>query len=260
MWPLQLTKKRKGQCSLNTRKAILWVEGCQLPMPGAAEKICSGKLEWVELRLCSKTGKKSTPTCSVSKRRGLWLFPCEWFRVKYYRYWWWRILYCMQRLISDSSYLEDFGHLALLRQGAVVLYGQDDGHVGVDERGPADCLHHILEDHGIGLSLRDGKERQIRRAFSKIHICLTRLSNIIISRQSREWFRSVSNLEGYLCGEGVSVVDHRHSIVSIPAVQFNTSAALQQHLGSHDNQQYYYIHSTNRVAGPRNTWNNTKTR
>ena len=32
------------------------------------------------------------------------------------------------------SYLEDVGHLALLRQGTVVLYGQDDGHVGVNER------------------------------------------------------------------------------------------------------------------------------
>lgn len=45
-------------------------------------------------------------------------------------------------------YLEDFSHLALLREGAVVLYGQDDGHVGYDKRGTVNGFHHILEDQG----------------------------------------------------------------------------------------------------------------
>lgn len=40
--------------------------------------------------------------------------------------------------------LEDFRHLALLWEGAMVLYGQDDRHVGIDECGPANCFHHIL--------------------------------------------------------------------------------------------------------------------
>lgn len=48
-------------------------------------------------------------------------------------------------------YLEDFSHLALLREGAVVLYGQDDGHVGYDKCGTVNGFHHILEDRG-----RDG--------------------------------------------------------------------------------------------------------
>lgn len=47
-------------------------------------------------------------------------------------------------------YLEDVSHLALLRQGAVVLDGQDDGHVGYDKRRPVNCFHHVLQ----------GKERE----------------------------------------------------------------------------------------------------
>lgn len=61
--------------------------------------------------------------------------------------------YCM---VSETSfkrktwktYFEDFSHLALLRKGAVVFYGQDDGHVRIDKGSPVNCLHHILEDHG----------------------------------------------------------------------------------------------------------------
>ena len=45
-------------------------------------------------------------------------------------------------------YLKDFGHLALLGEGAVVFNGQDDGHVGAEERGAVHSLHHILKDHG----------------------------------------------------------------------------------------------------------------
>lgn len=40
--------------------------------------------------------------------------------------------------------LEDVSHLALLREGAVVLYRQHDGHVGVDKCRPANCFNHIL--------------------------------------------------------------------------------------------------------------------
>lgn len=40
--------------------------------------------------------------------------------------------------------LEDFRHLALLWEGTMVLYGQYDRHVGIDECRPANCFHHIL--------------------------------------------------------------------------------------------------------------------
>lgn len=39
-----------------------------------------------------------------------------------------------------------------------------------------------------------------------------------------------SNLKWYLGGKSVSVINNWHAIISIPTVQFNTSAALQKHL------------------------------
>lgn len=42
------------------------------------------------------------------------------------------------------AHLEDLGHLALLGQRAVVLYGDDDRHVGGDERVAIDGFHHLL--------------------------------------------------------------------------------------------------------------------
>lgn len=42
------------------------------------------------------------------------------------------------------AYLEDVGHLALLGQRAVVLYGDDDRHVGRDERVAIDGFNHLL--------------------------------------------------------------------------------------------------------------------
>lgn len=52
---------------------------------------------------------------------------------------------CRPKMRTD---LEDFSHLALLWEGAVVLYGQDDGHVGIDKRRAANCFHHILRIMG----------------------------------------------------------------------------------------------------------------
>lgn len=50
-------------------------------------------------------------------------------------------------------YLEDFSHLALLWQRAVVLDGQDDRHVGCDERRPVDCFYHVLQGKVTGCNL-----------------------------------------------------------------------------------------------------------
>lgn len=50
-------------------------------------------------------------------------------------------------------------------------------------------------------------------------------------------FICISNLKRYLGGECVSVINNGHAIVSIPAVQLHTSAALQQHL-VHTNNNY----------------------
>lgn len=52
---------------------------------------------------------------------------------------------CRLKIRTD---LEDFRHLALLWEGTMVLYGQDDGHVGIDECRPANCFHHILRIRG----------------------------------------------------------------------------------------------------------------
>lgn len=57
------------------------------------------------------------------------------------------------RVRGMETYLEDLRHLALLWKGAVILDGQDDGHVSIDKRGPVNCLHHILEHHGRELVL-----------------------------------------------------------------------------------------------------------
>lgn len=45
---------------------------------------------------------------------------------------------------QPMAYLENLGHLALLGQRAVVLYGDDDRHVGGDERVAIDGLNHLL--------------------------------------------------------------------------------------------------------------------
>lgn len=60
-----------------------------------------------------------------------------------------------------KGYLEDFSHLALLWKGTVVLYGEDDGHVRIDECRPVNCFHHILEDHGRDFILRKCTPSQI---------------------------------------------------------------------------------------------------
>ena len=43
---------------------------------------------------------------------------------------------------------------------------------------------------------------------------------------------SIYNLKWNLSGECVSVVNNWHAIISIPAVQLDTPAALQQHLSN----------------------------
>lgn len=60
------------------------------------------------------------------------------------------------------TYLEDFSHLALLREGAVVLYGQDDRHVRIDKRRPVNRFYNILEDRGRDLILRPSAPSQIK--------------------------------------------------------------------------------------------------
>lgn len=49
-------------------------------------------------------------------------------------------------LLQSMAYLENLGHLALLRQRAVVFYGDDDGHVGSDERVAIDGFNHLLRE------------------------------------------------------------------------------------------------------------------
>lgn len=44
----------------------------------------------------------------------------------------------------------------------------------------------------------------------------------------------ISNLKGYLSGECVAVVNNRHAIVSVPAVQLDAPTALQEHLSKRD--------------------------
>lgn len=55
---------------------------------------------------------------------------------------------------TEKTHLEDLRHLALLWKGAVVLYGQDDGHVRIDKCCPVNCFHHILEDDRRDFILR----------------------------------------------------------------------------------------------------------
>lgn len=64
------------------------------------------------------------------------------------------------------SYLEDFSHLSLLRKGAVVLYGQDDGHIRIDKRRPVNCFHNILKDHG-----REDEKEEIVDKSTASQIC-----------------------------------------------------------------------------------------
>lgn len=65
--------------------------------------------------------------------------------------------------------LEDFSHLALLREGAVVLYRQHDGHVGVDKCRPANCFHHILRITGeIQLVMRALQHQLMSTEFNGI--------------------------------------------------------------------------------------------
>lgn len=45
---------------------------------------------------------------------------------------------------SEMTHLEDVGHFALLRQRAVVLDGEDHGHLGVHESRAIDGFHHVL--------------------------------------------------------------------------------------------------------------------
>ena len=45
----------------------------------------------------------------------------------------------------SNTYEEDLRHLLLLADGAVVLYGQDDGVGGRDERTLVDRFHHRLK-------------------------------------------------------------------------------------------------------------------
>ena len=117
-----------------------------------------------------------------------------------------------------ETYLEDLGHLALLRERAVVLDGQDDRHVRIDERSPVDGFHHILEEHGREFSL----ETLIKQ---------TKLKQAPVQLSSEfNYSYAFSDLEGYFSGECVSVVNNRHAVISIPAVQLNAPAALQQHL------------------------------
>lgn len=47
---------------------------------------------------------------------------------------------------SETTHLEDLGHFALLKQRAVVLNGQDHGHLGVHEGGAIDGFHNILSE------------------------------------------------------------------------------------------------------------------
>lgn len=51
-------------------------------------------------------------------------------------------------------HLKDLSHFALLRQRAVVLDGQDHGHLGVHERGAIDGFHHVLLREKQGQSKR----------------------------------------------------------------------------------------------------------
>lgn len=64
-------------------------------------------------------------------------------------------------------HLKDFSHLSLLWKGTVVLDGQDDRHVGVDESRAVDRLHHILEDQK---GKENNKNIQIRYLRLRSHI------------------------------------------------------------------------------------------
>lgn len=63
-----------------------------------------------------------------------------------------------------TAYLENLGHLALLGQRAVVLYGDDDRHVGGDERVALDGFHHLLPE-------REAIERAWQHSAAQLTCC-----------------------------------------------------------------------------------------
>ena len=56
-------------------------------------------------------------------------------------------------------------------------------------------------------------------------------------------------LEGYLSGEGVSVIDDRHAVIPVPAVQLHAPAALQKDLHHHGNPRGEHHIVFNRERG-----------
>lgn len=80
------------------------------------------------------------------------------------------------KMTKKKTYLEDLRHLSLLWKGAVVLYGQDDGHVRIDKCSPVNCFHHILGDERRDLILRKITSSQICNDKSQLKPILMRFS------------------------------------------------------------------------------------
>lgn len=99
------------------------------------------------------------------------------------------------------AHLEDLGHLALLGQRAVVLYGDDDRHVWRDERVAIDGLDHLLwereglKEHGASCSFQSTYSELTGEASALF--CKKQKATVCFQSKRVSWYNTNGNT--YFC-------------------------------------------------------------